>query len=198
LSCWVIIPVKPPGEGKLRLSGVLDADARDRLVAAMLGRVVAAVSAARHVDRICILGPSRHDQSAAISLMGDTGGGLNPALTQALSEAAAAGASRVVFIAADLPGITPHEVEALAGAPAVAIAPDRHGIGTNALALPLPQARDFRFAYGTASFAAHNAEACRLALEIEVIDSPGLARDVDTPEDLRYAAGECPECLPTG
>jgi 2-phospho-L-lactate guanylyltransferase len=191
LSCWVIIPVKPPGEGKLRLAGVLDGAARNRLVDAMLDQVLDSVSAARFVDRICILGASRHGQSTAIPLLGDPGGGLNAALTQALAEAGAAGASRVVFIAADLPRITPRDVESLAGVPegVVAIAPDRHGSGTNAIALPLPQAQGFTFAYGPDSFANHDAEAWRLGLDIEVVGSPGLARDVDVPEDLQDAAG---------
>ncbi len=186
----MIIPVKPPGEGKLRLAEVLDGDARNRLVDAMLDQVLDAVSAARFVDRICILGPSRHGQSTAIPLLGDPGGGLNAALSQALAEADAGGASRVVFIAADLPRITPRDVEALTGAAegVVAIASDRHGTGTNAIALPLPQAKGFTFAYGTDSFAAHDGEAYRLGLDIEIVSSPGLARDVDFPEDLRDAA----------
>ncbi len=191
MTCWVIIPVKPPGEGKLRLAGVLDGAARNGLVGAMLDQVLDAVNAARFVDRVCILGPSRHGQSTAIPLLDDPGGGLNAALTQALAEAEAGGASRVVFIAADLPRITPREVESLAGVPTgtVAIAPDRHGTGTNAIALPLPQALGFTFAYGPDSFARHDAEAFRLGLDIEVIGSPGLACDVDVPEDLRDAAG---------
>ena len=196
MSCWVIIPVKPPGEGKLRLAGVLDGDARNRLVRAMLGRVIAAVSAARFVDHICILGASRHDQPATIPLLGDPGGGLNAALIQALGEAEAAGASRVVFIAAYLPRITTADIEALAAATKLALAPDRHGSGTNAMALPLPGARGFPFAYGVESFAAHMAEACRLGLDIEVIASPGLACDVDVPEDLADAAGVLEEWLP--
>ena len=190
MSCWVIIPVKAPGEGKLRLADVLDNDARTRLVGAMLDQVLDAVSAARFVDRICILGPSRHGQSTAIPLLGDPGGGLNAALTRALVEAQAAGASRVVFIAADLPRLTPRDVESLAGSAdgTVAIASDRHGTGTNAIALPLPQAAGFTFAYGPDSFTRHDAEAFRLGLDIDIVASPGLARDVDVPEDLRDAA----------
>ncbi len=191
MSCWVIIPVKPPGEGKLRLAEVLDADGRNRLVRAMLDHVVGAVSAAQGVDRIHILGSSRHDQSGVIPLLGDPGSGLNPALTQALAEAAGAGASRVVFIAADLPRLTPREVASLTGAACgvIAIAPDHHGSGTNAVSLPLPAAGGFTFAYGPDSFGAHEAEAWRLGLDVEVIASPGLARDVDVPEDLQYAGG---------
>lgn len=190
MSCWVIIPVKPQGQGKLRLAEVLDGDARNRLVRGMLERVLDAVSAARFVDRICILGASRHGLPSAHVLLQDCGGGLNPALTQALAEAVAGGASRVVFIAADLPRITPRDVESLAEGPAgsITIASDRHGTGTNAIALPIPQAQGFTFAYGTSSFLAHEAEAYRLGLDVEVIASPGLARDVDVPEDLRDAA----------
>jgi len=196
VSCWVIIPVKPPGEGKLRLARVLDGNARNRLVRAMLAHVVAAVSAAVSVDHICILGASRHDQPDTFPLLGDPGSGLNGALTEALGEAEATGASRVVFIAADLPRITARDVEALAGAAQIAIAPDRHGTGTNAIALPLPDASGFTFAYGADSFAAHRAEACRLGLDVEIIASPGLACDVDVPEDLADAAGQWEERRP--
>lgn len=189
VTCWVIIPVKPPGQGKMRLADVLDADARMRLVGAMLDRVLDAVSAAQHVDQVCILGPSHHGQSPTIPLLDDAGGGLNSALTRALAEAEAGGASRVVFIAADLPRLTPRDVESLAAGDAVAIAPDRHGTGTNAIALPLPQGRGFTFAYGADSFAAHDAEGHRLGLDVEIIACPGLARDVDVPEDLQDAAG---------
>ena len=74
----------------------------------------------------------------------------------------------------------------LAAAPAgeIAIASDRHGTGTNAISLPLPEAEGFSFAFGPDSFARHQAEADRLGLRIEEIRSPGLARDIDEPEDL--------------
>ena len=71
----------------------------------------------------------------------------------------------------------------------VAIAPDRHGRGTNALSLPLPEAEGFTFAFGPDSFALHNLEAARLGLKIEEIHSPGLACDIDEPADLPDAAG---------
>ena len=67
------------------------------------------------------------------------------------------------------------------------IAPDRHGVGTNGLSLPLPAARGFRFAFGDDSFALHQAEAARLGLIVEVIHSPTLAKDIDVPADLADA-----------
>ena len=92
---------------------------------------------------------------------------------------------------ADLPLLTRHDVELLAAAPAetIAMAPDRHGTGTNALSLPLPAARGFTFCFGPDSFALHHAEADRLGIRIEQVRSQGLARDVDMPEDLPDAAG---------
>jgi 2-phospho-L-lactate/phosphoenolpyruvate guanylyltransferase len=190
MSCWAIIPVKGPDEGKRRLADALDDAARRRLVAAMLDRVVAAVQAARGIDRLMVVGPSRHGLSSGVTLHPDPGGGLNAALSDALQAAGEQGASRAVVIAADLPQVTARDVELLALAPpaTIAIAPDRHETGTNALSLPLPQARDFPFAFGPDSFARHNAEAERLGLPVQIIEGPGLMRDIDTPADLADAA----------
>ena len=77
---------------------------------------------------------------------------------------------------------------AMAPSDAVAIAPDRHGTGTNALSLPIPAAQDFRFAFGDDSFARPRAEAGRLGLEVETVFSRGLEQDIDEPSDLADAA----------
>jgi 2-phospho-L-lactate guanylyltransferase len=190
MTCWAIIPVKGPDEGKRRLAGALDDVARRRLVAAMLDRVVAAAQAARGIDRLLVVGPSRHGLSPGVALHPDPGGGLNAALTDALQAAADGGASRAVVIAADLPQVTARDVELLAAAPpeVIAIAPDRHETGTNAVSLPLPQALGFAFAFGPDSFARHNAEAEHLGMPVEIVEGPGLMRDVDTPADLADAA----------
>lgn len=190
MSTWAIIPVKGPDEGKRRLSGALDDTARRSLVAAMLGNVVGAVQAARGIDRLIVVGPSRHGLSPEIDLHPDPGGGLNAALTDGLSAAVQGGASRAVVIAADLPQVTARDIELLAAAPpgTVAIAPDRHETGTNALSLPLPEAREFAFAFGPDSFARHNGLAEKLGLPVEIIEGPGLMRDIDTPADLADAA----------
>lgn len=190
MSVWAIIPAKAPGTGKGRLAGVLDADDRTRLAKAMLAHVVQAARAARGIDRVCLISPARPGLYPDVTVLADPGGGLNDATSAALAEAAKGGASRVLLLHADLPQITARDCELLAAAPAasIAIAPDRHGTGTNALSLPLPDAAAFRFAFGTNSFAAHQAEAERLGLAVETILSPGLERDVDEPDDLPDAA----------
>ena len=77
-------------------------------------------------------------------------GGLNAAVTSARAAIAKRGGTRIVTLAADLPQVTPADVEALCILPAgvIGIAPDRYGTGTNALSLPLPQAKGFTFCFG--------------------------------------------------
>jgi len=186
VTAWAIIPIKPADSGKSRLAHVLDGVEREALMRGMLAHVVDAASRAGGIARVCLVGPSRHGLPDAIPLLADPGGGLNPALQSALDEVADEGPSRVIVIAADLPRVTPQELDLLALAPAdtVAIAPDRHGTGTNALSLPLPAARGFTFGFGIDSCAYHRKETQRLGLRVETILSPGLEKDIDEPSDL--------------
>lgn len=192
MTCWAVIPIKASAESKTRLAGVLDPDERQALVGVMLGRVVDAARAARSIARVCLVGPSRMGLPEEIRLLNDPGRGLNAAVQSALAEVLEEDVDRVVVIAADLPQVTAQELDLLAAAPAntIAIAPDRHETGTNALSLPLPAARDFRFAYGTDSFARHKAEAERIGLALEIVLSRGLEYDIDEPEDLDHVRSE--------
>jgi 2-phospho-L-lactate guanylyltransferase len=186
MTCWVVVPIKAPAECKTRLRPALGDAARGELVATMLRHVVGVASACAAVDRVLLLGPSRHGLAPEIPLIADPGGGLNAALTAALAEAEYGGASRLVILAADLPRLTAADLLRLAAAPedAAAIAPDRAGAGTNALSLPLPRAHGFRFRYGLGSFAQHKAEAKRLGLTVQEILSETLGLDIDVPQDL--------------
>jgi 2-phospho-L-lactate guanylyltransferase len=87
----------------------------------------------------------------------------------------------------DLPDLVPDDITALISAvggtgPAVAIAPDAAARGTNGLALLPPDAIGFHF--GRDSLAAHRAAAESAGARLTVVDRPGLAFDVDTPQDL--------------
>ncbi len=157
----------------------------------MLRHVVRVAQAASHVRQVALLGPSRLGMAEDIPLLADPGTGLNPALQSVMAAMAREGADRLIVLFADLPKLKAQDVELLASAPpgTVAIAPDRHGTGTNALSLPLPEAQGFTFAFGPDSFALHHAEAERLGINLEVIHSQGLARDIDVPEDLPDVAG---------
>lgn len=186
MTCWAVIPIKAGSNGKSRLADVLDDGARQELVRSMLARVVEAATEARMIDRVLLVGASRHGLPKDIGLLNDPGTGLNGAVQSAFGEVAQHKVDRILIVAADLPGVTSQELDLLALAPddAIAIAPDRHETGTNAISLPLPSAEGFTFAFGTDSFALHQQEAHRVGLRVETILSEGLERDVDEPADL--------------
>lgn len=186
MTCWVLIPIKANSSAKSRLSGALEPHERENLVSAMLEHVVGAAQAASQVSRTVLVGPSRLGLPETIPLLADPGQGLNAAIEAGVAqllEGEQSPPQRVLILFADLPEVTPAEIDLLAVAPAetVAIAPDRHEIGTNALSLPFPAAGRFHFAFGEDSFARHQAECARLGLRVEVIVSHGLERDVDEP-----------------
>jgi 2-phospho-L-lactate guanylyltransferase len=66
------------------------------------------------------------------------------------------------------------------------IAPDRHDKGTNALAMTPPDPDFFRF--GPDSFHAHTEAAATRGMRLHVLRRPGLAHDLDTPDDYRTHA----------
>lgn len=189
MTCWVVIPAKAPPEAKGRLAGALDAASRANLAEALLKRAVAAASASSVAAGMAIVGRSRLGLPPAIELLPEPEGGLNAAVTSARAAIAARGGSRIVTLAADLPQVTAADVDALCNLPAgvIGIAPDRYGTGSNALSLPLPEALGFTYSYGINSCDLHKAEATRLGLELHVIHTPGLARDIDEVADLADA-----------
>ena len=190
MSCWAVIPIKAPPDRKTRLAGALDETARDSLVQRMAAHVAAAAAAATGINRVTYLTANPIGLLGDVPVLADSGGGLNGAVAGALAQIAEAGGTRVVIVAGDLPLVTATEIALLAAVAddAAAIAPDRHGFGTNALSLPLPRAAGFRFAFGADSLARHRAEAVRLALDLVEVRSEGLARDIDLPDDLADAA----------
>ena len=97
------------------------------------------------------------------------------------------GAKPLLAIHADLPLVGSTDIAELlaeASKAGCAIAPDRLGTGTNAIALRDPTG--FAFAFGPGSFALHQAAAGGSA---RIVRRPGLALDIDTPDDLEAWGG---------
>jgi 2-phospho-L-lactate guanylyltransferase len=186
---WAVLPVKPFTEAKSRLDPVLSAAERHELARSLLMRELDVLQACVAVDRILVV--STDDLALEIAAshgaatLLEAGAGLNGALSQAREYAVAEGAESLLVLACDLPLVTTSDIDALftAGRASVVIAPDRRRQGTNALLLCPPGVIDFVF--GDDSFARHLAlarDAGQAAVEISL---PGLAFDVDTPEDWR-------------
>ena len=169
----VVVPFRGE-DGKSRLP----AEIRSPLALAMLGDVLEA----------CIeVGPATlvtNDETAralavelGAGIHDDPGGGQGAAVAAAL----AALEGPVLVVNADLPSVTPEELEALLeAAPALVEAADGT---TNALSLPDPAG--FAPLYGPGSAARFRAHLPGIA----VVALPGLADDVDTLADLERLLG---------
>jgi 2-phospho-L-lactate/phosphoenolpyruvate guanylyltransferase len=112
-------------------------------------------------------------------------GGHSGAALAGIHRAEERGAGCVVLLPIDCPLLAPRELERLlTGMPEryVAIVPDRHGTGTNALALAPPEAIEPSF--GEGSCARHVAAAREAGVPFNVEELPSLALDLDTPADV--------------
>jgi len=185
MSCWALVPIKRRSAAKKRLAARLSPAQRLQLTRLMLEGVVAALRDARCIDAVAFVSCERDTVPADFAVLPDAGGGLNAALDGARQSLIGKGASEIVVLPADLPLVTGAEIDALVEsgrAAGFALASDRAGRGTNALYL---QARTpFRFQFGKDSRARHLDEAVAAGFEPVVVDLPGLAFDVDDPEDL--------------
>jgi FO synthase len=189
-----IVPVKPLAEAKRRLSGALSGQARRRLVLAMLRDVLAILSAADGIWRVLVV--SRDPEAAAcaagagaVCVAEPAGADLNEAVAFGLREAQALGSDRALVLPADLPLVTGEDVGRVLSRskPGVCVlAPSLDGDGTNAMSLPLPA--PFQPSYGVGSFARHRQRAAAAGLSVEIIRTPGLGQDIDTPVDLASLA----------
>ena len=115
----------------------------------------------------------------------EEGGSHSNAALAGIARAEELGATCVVLLPGDCPLLEPRELDRLlTGLPAsyVAIVPDRHGSGTNALALAPPRA--IRPAFGEGSCARHLAAAREAGVPFAVEELASLALDLDTPADL--------------
>ncbi|MBM4199315.1 MAG: 2-phospho-L-lactate guanylyltransferase, partial [Gammaproteobacteria bacterium] len=106
MSVVAIVPVRTPGEGKSRLSGVLSVPRRRALVQSMLARVLAALQGAERIDRIVVVTPDDHlALPKSIEVLHDHATGLNAAVSLAQRAFADRHAAMLV-VAADAPQVT--------------------------------------------------------------------------------------------
>ena len=179
----VLVPIKAFTSAKARLGDALDAQERADLARELAATILAAA------EGLPIAVVCDDDEVEAFALergaatVRQVEPGLNAAVSEGAEWAAGLGFERVLVAHADIPRAADLARIADAGADdAVVLVPDRHQDGTNVLVVPTRSG--FGFAYGPGSFAAHQAEADRLGLEVVVVLDEALAWDVDTAEDL--------------
>ena len=171
-----VVPLKRTDAVKSRLGDVLPIGARSDLVESMARHVLDVLRSVPQVEHIVLLTSHR-----PLWWDGEWADDRNASLNEALlTWRSAHGAGPILIIHGDLPYLAHDDVVALiesAAATGAAMATDTHGSGTNALALA--DARPFSFRFGPNSRSAHTASG-----QLACIDRPGLARDIDTPDDL--------------
>ncbi len=187
----IIVPVKDFGRAKQRLAEALPPEVRRGLVEAMFADVMAALEGADLIGRTVVVtgepaiaGLAR--RWGARVLPEPSGSGVNEILDRAVAELGLPDDEAVLILAADLPLLTPEEVGALLAAapagPGVVIGRNLEGEGTNALLRRPPLV--VPAAFGPGSFGRYLAAAMAKNLPVRVLDLPGVALDIDTPQDL--------------
>ena len=188
---WALVPVKDLDRAKQRLAAVLGPEERRALFRAMLEDVLAALAASEGLGGILLV--TRDPQARALAgrygarvLIEDESRGHTAASGLGARALAQQGIAGMVQVPADVPLLLPEDVAALleghGEAPAVTLAPSRDERGSNAVACSPPDLLPLRF--GADSFLPHVRRAQALGIEPKIVRRPGLALDIDTPEDL--------------
>ena len=191
---WAVVPAKRLCEAKQRLAGVLSAEERRDLARAMLADVLRCLSGIATIEGILVV--SGDPEIAAIArsygatVAEDESAGHTAAVECGLRVLRAQGANAALVLSADVPGISAAEVECLlaeharaaAKGPALTIVTDIRRDGTNAVCCSPLDA--IRFSFGLGSLERHLSAAHERGVAVTVLDLPGIALDIDEPEDL--------------
>lgn len=185
-----MLPLKRLEGAKRRLAAELPPAPRRALVEAMFCDVLVALRRVRQLERIIVVtsdsGAQRMAGGYGAEVLADDDAGHSRAALRGVARARELGLARALLVAGDCPLLDPAEVDALLSRPLpaahVAVVPDRHGTGTNALLLAPPDA--IEPAFGEGSCARHQELAGDAGVGCEVLAVPSLALDVDTPSDL--------------
>ncbi|MDL2335963.1 MAG: 2-phospho-L-lactate guanylyltransferase [Chloroflexota bacterium] len=199
-SVHVVVPLRGVESGKSRLGQALDAEEREVLVLGLLGRTLDVLAAWPQAQRVYLVTGdaatadlARRAQPTLTILSEPRDGGLNAALRAARDAAAAAGATAVLMLPADLPLLEVAALDRLLdgadaalaagnGHPLVVVAPADARGGTNALLVSPPNLIEPSF--GESSLAAHLLAASQADATVQLVIDPALGFDLDTPDDL--------------
>lgn len=186
----VLVPCKRLDRAKTRLAGRLSAPVRARLAEYMLRDVLVAVQQCTHVGRTVLLSDDPRialiGKRHRISCLADApAGGLCQSILQATQTLSTDGLPNILILPGDIPTVTPTEIDTLiTRAPdrGIAVVPDQHGTGTNALLGRPLVAMSLHF--GPSSFVRHIHTARRRGLEVVDLSLEGISFDIDVPDDL--------------
>jgi 2-phospho-L-lactate guanylyltransferase len=188
---WGVVPVKEPGEAKQRLARAYPPELRRRLAIAMLEDVLSALAASKTLAGLVLVTVDRaaaalgRRYGAAIFEDGARDGHTG-AVMAAARRLHREGRRGMLTVPGDVPLATSAEIDTLvAGHPTgsgFSIVPAHDGRGSNAIVMTPPDA--VPLAFGNDSFLPHLDAASRAGLPPRILRLPGIALDIDNPEDL--------------
>jgi 2-phospho-L-lactate/phosphoenolpyruvate guanylyltransferase len=191
MGLWAVVPVKERDRAKERLAPLLPPNTRQALALAMLADVLTALAAASGLAGLLVV--TVDQQACRLALRygarivedgardGHTG-----AVTAAARLLAAEGHAGMLTLPGDIPLVTADEIGKVIAAhrpsPSFTIVPSHDEGGSNAILLSPPDAVPLRF--GVDSFFPHLRAAQARGIRPTVLRLPGIALDIDNPEDL--------------
>jgi 2-phospho-L-lactate guanylyltransferase len=195
---WAAIPVKEFAGAKQRLASLLTAPQRQALAAAMLEDVLVALSGAPLSGIIVnTLDPiaaelARRYGVRVINVDARAGHtGAVAAMARILTEE---GRHAMLTVPGDIPRVTAAEIATVIGArrpaPSLTIVPAHDERGSNAVLCSPPTVVPLRF--GDDSFLPHLAAARARGIEPTIVRLPGIALDIDRPDDVHALVRAAP------
>jgi 2-phospho-L-lactate guanylyltransferase len=184
----VLLPVKPFKDAKQRLSPALDAETRAGLARAMLSDVLHVLARARSPQRVVVFTAADEVvemvQPFKFQIVAEKSVDGHSAAVNRMVEELSGTSSHILSIASDLPRLLPSEVDFVLGAASdpITLIPSRDWTGTNGVVF-IPPAK-IAMEYGAGSFRRHVSKVSASGHSADVMNLPGIAFDLDTPEDL--------------
>jgi len=200
----ILVPVKILADAKQRLSGILTPEERVALAQAMCEDVLQTLANWQNRTSLTMamaVAVVTSDSFASglaarfkFDVIADANSGETNAIEMATAVCKVRGARSTLVVPADIPLIDSAELQKIVeSAPpdGTVLVPDAEGRGTNA-ALRSPGDL-FPLRFGNDSFLPHQAAARATGLPCVILRLPGIARDIDRPQDLHQlsaASGE--------
>lgn len=189
----ILVPVKNLVDAKQRLSPVLSPEERFELAQAMCEDVLQTLALWQGRRAVAVVTNDSFARDLAarfnFDVVADDNSGETSAIEMATAVCKERGVKSTLVVPADIPLIDGAELQKIVDSAPVGgavLVPDAAGRGTNAAWRSPGDLFPLRF--GNDSFLPHLAAAKATGLPCIVLELPGIARDVDRPEDLRELA----------
>jgi 2-phospho-L-lactate guanylyltransferase len=188
---WAVVPLKSLAEAKQRLSTILDAPARRKLMLAMIRDVLSALQGVPSIAGILLVSRDRVAEDLAREFgleffANPADEDLNSALGAALAELGRRGVGTAIILPGDLPLIRSADISEMIDQcrreNELLIVPDLEGDGTNCLIASPPNAIPMQFGQG--SFERHGAAANAAAITLKTPAPNSAWLDIDVPGDF--------------